>query len=184
MMTIRQELEQDHKQVFDLVQKAFEKEVFSDHKEHFLVERIRHSAHFIPELSIVAELNGIIAGYILLSTIKIKNDLSAQEALALAPVAVLPDYHRKGIGTALIQYAHQKARALKFDVIIVLGHESYYPKFGYKMARQFGIKLPFDVPDENCMLIELTDGALAKVSGTVEYPQVFYEESNVINRCE
>ena len=67
------------------------------------------------------------------------------------------------------------AKDLKFGSIILLGHEKYYPKFGYEMTKKYGIKLPFEVPDENCMLIELTENALENINGTVEYPMEFYE---------
>ena len=93
----------------------------------------------------------------------------------MAPIAVLKDYHGKGIGGKLILEAHQKAKELQYDSVILLGHEKYYPKFGYKMTKKYGIKLPFDVPDENCMLIELTEDALKNSNGMVEYPKEFYE---------
>lgn len=114
-------------------------------------------------------------GYILLTKIRIiTNDLQ-KISLALAPIAVLKKYQRTGIGGKLIQEAHQKAKALGFGSVILLGHEKYYQKFGYKMIKNYGIKLPFDVPDESCMLIELTENALKNVTGIVEYPKEFYE---------
>lgn len=146
----------------------------SDHTEQFLVARLRKSPDFVPELSIVAEIEGKIVGYILLSKIKIENGDSEFPSLALAPVAVLKDFQNKGIGLALIQYAHEKAKELGFDSIILLGHENYYPKFGYKKASLFHIKLPFEVPDENCMAIELQENALKNVSGIVVYPKEFF----------
>lgn len=75
----------------------------------------------------------------------------------------------------LIQEAHKKAKELGHHSIVLLGHEQYYPNFGYKQADSFGIELPFDVPKEYCMAIELTENALDGVSGTVEYPKEFNE---------
>jgi len=75
----------------------------------------------------------------------------------------------------LILKAHKIAKDLNFNSVILLGHEKYYPKFGYEMSNKYGIKLPFDVPDENCMLIELTENALKNINGIVEYPKEFYE---------
>lgn len=175
-MNIRKEEKKDYKKVFSLIENAFKDEVYTDHKEQYLVERLRNSASFIPELSLVAEIDDEIVGYILLTKIKIINDnLQASESLALAPVAVLKRYQGKGIGGELILEAHRKSKELGFKSVILLGHEKYYPKFGYEMTKKYGIKLPFDVPDENCMLIELTENALKDVSGTVEYPKEFYE---------
>lgn len=175
-MNIRKEESKDYKEVFNLIENAFKNEEYTDHKEQFLVERLRNSESFVPELSLVAEIDGQIVGYILLTKIKIINDnLQETASLALAPVAVLKKYQGKGIGGKLIQKAHQKAKELQFSSVILLGHEKYYPRFGYKMTKNYGIKLPFEVPDENCMLIELTEKALKDVKGMVEYSKEFYE---------
>ncbi len=174
-MNIRKEEIKDYNEVFKLIENAFKDEQYTDHKEQFLVERLRKSESFVPELSLVAEIDNQIVGYVLLTKIKIiDNKYQQTTSLALAPVAVLKKYQGKGIGGNLIQKAHQIARELKFGSVILLGHEKYYPKFGYEMTKKYGIKLPFDVPDENCMLIELTENALENVSGIVEYPKEFY----------
>lgn len=174
-MNIRKEENKDYKSVFNLIENAFKDEIYTDHKEQFLVERLRKSESFVPELSLIAEIDGEIVGYVLLTKIKIVNNDLQKTALALAPIAVLKKYQGKGIGGKLILEAHQRAKELGFDSVILLGHEKYYPKFGYKMTKNYGIKLPFEVPDENCMLIELTENALKDVSGTVAYPKEFYE---------
>lgn len=172
-MNIRKEENKDYKSVFNLIENAFKDEIYTDHKEQFLVERLRKSESFVPELSLLAEIDGEIVGYVLLTKIKIINSDLQKIALALAPIAVLKKYQGKGIGGKLILEAHQRAKELGFDSVILLGHEKYYPKFGYKMTKNYGIKLPFEVPDENCMLIELTENALKDVSGTVAYPKEF-----------
>jgi predicted N-acetyltransferase YhbS len=172
----RQENKDDYAAVFNLIQRAFEKEEMSDHSEQYLVERLRNSEAFIPELSIVAEINQNIAGHILLTRIKVINNKNEEfESLALAPVSVLPEYQSKGIGGKLIETAHKKAKELGFGSVILLGHENYYPRFGYEIAKKYGIKLPFEVPDENCMAIELIKGALEGIEGTVVYPKAFFE---------
>lgn len=74
----------------------------------------------------------------------------------------------------LIEQAHQKARELGYKSIVLLGQEKNYPRFGYQQADTFGINLPFDVPKENCMAVELTKGGLDGVRGMVEYPKEFY----------
>lgn len=174
-MNIRKEEIKDYNEVFKVIENAFKDEQYSDHREQFLVEKLRSSESFIPELSLVAEIDNKIVGYILLTKIKIVDDNSNQvTSLALAPVAVLKKHQGKGIGGNLIRKAHQIAKELKFNSIILLGHKKYYPKFGYEMTKKYGIKLPFDVPDENCMLIELEENALENVTGIVEYPAEFY----------
>lgn len=172
---IRKETPEDYDQVHTIIQAAFKHEPHSDHTEHLLVDRLRKSGAFIPELSLVAECNGKVVGHILLTKIKINNDDASFESLALAPISVVPIEQGKGIGGKLINEAHSVAKNLGYSSVILLGHEAYYPKFGYQTASSFGITLPFEVPDENVMAIELSARALDNVSGTVEYAKEFFE---------
>ncbi len=174
-ISIRQEEKGDYKAVFELIEKAFVREKLSNHKEHFLVERLRKSNAFIPELSLVAEVGNKIVGHILVTKLKIKNNRETFDSLALAPVSVLPEYQGKRIGGSLIKQAHRQAKALGYTSIVLLGHETYYPKFGYQQAYTYEIELPFDVPKENCMVIELVENGLKDVNGVVVYPKEFYE---------
>lgn len=175
-VNIRKEETSDYAAVFNVVEKAFENEEHSDHQEQFLVERLRKSAAFVPELALVAELDGEVVGYILLTKIQIINEHASTTSLALAPIAVLPTHQRKGIGERLIKSAHDKATELGFGAVVVLGHENYYPRFGYEPAEKYGFKLPFDAPSENCMAIELIEDALGNAGGMVEYPPEFYDQ--------
>ena len=175
IITLRKEEPKDFKTVFELIEKAFESEEMSDHKEQFLVERLRKSNAFIPELSLVAQIDEKIVGHILTTKLKIRNNTNEFDSLALAPVSVLPEYQGKGIGGKLIIETHKTAKELGYKSIILLGHEKYYPKFGYEQADKFGIELPFEVPKENCMAIELVENGLNGVNGIVEYPKEFNE---------
>ncbi|PIF33480.1 putative N-acetyltransferase YhbS [Flavobacterium sp. 9] len=172
---LRQENEKDYKSIFQLIEKAFENEEYSDHKEQFLVERLRKSDAFIPELSIVAEVENEIVGHILLTKLEIKNDTKSFGSLALAPVSVLPEFQGKGIGSKLILYSHKVAKELGYKSIILLGHQDYYPRFGYELTNKYGIEMPFDVPAENCMVIALNENGLSGVKGRVVYPSAFFE---------
>jgi len=172
---IRQEKTSDYKNVFQLIEKAFKNEAFTDHQEQFLVERLRKSNAFIPELSLVAEHEDELVGFILLTSIKIVSDNKKFDALALAPVAVLPDFQNMGIGGKLILQAHTIAKEKGYKSVVLLGHEKYYPRFGYAIADKFGIQFPFEAPKENCMVIELIEDGLSGVNGVVEYPKEFFE---------
>ncbi|MEK4510998.1 N-acetyltransferase [Paenibacillus anaericanus] len=176
-ITIRKEQLQDYKITEEVVQRAFADMEISDKKEQELVARIRQADVFIPELSLVAtnENDTEIVGHILLSKIKIVSGIQSVESLALAPVAVLPEYQNKGVGKMLILKALQKAKELGYSSVVVLGHPRYYPKFGFKAASNWGIQAPFEVPDEAFMALELQEEALAGVTGIVEYPGVFFE---------
>ncbi|WP_144699673.1 GNAT family N-acetyltransferase [Fictibacillus phosphorivorans] len=171
---IRVERTENYKKTEEVVRSAFESEEFSDKKEHLLVNRIRKTKAFVPELSLVAENNKQeIIGHILLSKVKIVNEKKEVESLALAPVSVIPEYQNKGIGSLLIKAALTSAKELGYQSVIVLGHQDYYPKFGFKRASTWKIQAPFDVPDEVFMALELTENSLADVTGVVQYSEAF-----------
>ncbi|MEX2477811.1 MAG: N-acetyltransferase [Gracilimonas sp.] len=174
-LTIREEKPADHEAVESLIQRTFTLAEHSGGDEHLLVKRLRKSTAFISELSLVAELGNDLVGHILLTKVIIKSDESEFESLALAPVSVLPEFQNKGIGGKLIQAAHDQAREMGFTSLILLGHENYYPRFGYKPAHVFDISFPFDAPPENCMVIELSPNSLKYISGEVVYPKEFFE---------
>ncbi|MFZ0369636.1 MAG: N-acetyltransferase [Halobacillus sp.] len=173
---IRQELTEESNNTEEVIQEAFKNEDHSDKSEHLLVRRIRESKEFIPQLSLVAvnQSQGLI-GHILLSKIKIISSDRSVESLALAPVSVLPEFQNKGVGSQLIHRVLAKAKDLGYTSIIVLGHKDYYPKFGFEPAAHFGIKAPFEVPNEFFMAIELEEGGLDSISGVVHYPEAFSE---------
>lgn len=146
---------------------------FGQTSEANLVEKIRNSSNFIPELSIVAVEEGKVLGHILFSPIVIESREQTVPALALAPLAVTPTRQREGIGSQLVQAGLSKCRELGHGIVVVLGHSDYYPRFGFHRASQFGVQAPFSVPDEAFMVLALKPNALMGVSGTVRYPTYF-----------
>lgn len=101
-INIRQEQAIDNEAVSQVAEAAFPGFPHGDNTERFLVERLRKSDEYIPELSLVAEVEGEIVEHILLTKIKIKNEHQVSESLSLAPVSVKPEFQRKGIGSELI----------------------------------------------------------------------------------
>ena len=168
-VTIRQETSEDQKEIFVVNTEAFEQE-----NEAKLVDLLRKSSAFVPELSLVATVDNKIVGHILFSKIIIVDDNQNEyESLALAPMAVKPEFQKQGIGSQLVNSGLGKARELKYKSVIVLGHEHYYPKFGFEPAEKWHIKAPFEVPAINFMGIELIPNGLEGVTGTVQYPKEF-----------
>jgi putative acetyltransferase len=92
-------------------------------------------------------------------------------AVALAPVAVLPEQQGKGIGGKLIRHGLDRLRAQGEQVVIVLGHPKYYSRFGFSTDKASSLASPF--PTEAFMVIELSPGALDGVHGKVRYPDAF-----------
>ena len=168
MIKIRQENKNDYEEVYNLIKKAFETAEHSDYNEQDLVVSLRNSKNFIPELSLVAIKDNKIVGYILFTKIEI----GPYTELALAPLAVLPEYQKQGIGKALIDKGHQIAKELSYHYSVVLGSEKYYSKFGYEPAIIYGIKAPFEVPSEKFMAIKLKNTD-KKIKGVVKYAEEF-----------
>lgn len=167
-MIIRPELPTDYDSVYYVVKKAFATAEHSDGNEQDLVNALRKSTAFIPELSLIAEENNKIIGHIMLTKLLIENHI----ILALAPLSVLPEKQHQGVGSALIAEAHKRAKSLGYNYSVVLGSEKYYPKFGYLPAKNFNIKPPFEVPQENFMALKLRDDA-PKIAGIVKYAKEF-----------
>lgn len=168
MIEIRQENEKDYDAIYDVVKTAFSKSEHCDGNEQDLVNDLRKGNAYIPELSLVANDNDKIVGYIMFTKINIGEN----EEIALAPLAVLPEYQRQGIGSLLIKEGHRIAKELGYNYSVVLGSENYYPKFGYVPAKVYGIKAPFEVDDKNFMAVKLNDNA-DKIDGTVIYSKEF-----------
>ena len=168
MIKIRQENIDDYEEVYNVIKTAFETAEHADGNEHELVVALRKSDNFIPKLSLVAIKDNRIVGYILFTKIKI----GEYEELALAPLGVLPEYQKQGIGSELIKEGHKLAKDLGYHYSVVLGSDKYYTKFGYIPAIKYGIKAPFEVPDENFMAIKLNDTD-TEVRGIVKYAKEF-----------
>ena len=165
---VRQEQSADHEAVYLIHLRAFKQAHEAD-----LVNALRNSQAFIPALSLVALMDDKVVGHILFTRIVIIDGTASHESLALAPVAVEPAYQRLGLGNALIREGLSGARELGFKSVIVLGHEQYYPRFGFAPASQWQIKAPFEVPENAFMALELVPGSLEGVSGTVKYAKEF-----------
>ncbi|MEU0297925.1 bifunctional class I SAM-dependent methyltransferase/N-acetyltransferase [Streptomyces sp. NPDC006175] len=124
---------------------------------------------WIDGLSMVAAApDSTPAGYALLT----RCHVDGQPALALAPCAVLPSAQRAGAGSAAIRAALAAARAMGENLVLVLGHADYYPRFGFTPASRFGIRAPFEVPDEAMMAMALDDTRPVP-TGTIQYPGAF-----------
>jgi putative acetyltransferase len=144
---------------------------FGQENEAKLVEEIRRSNGYIPELSLVAEIEGVVVGHILFSYIDLVNEERLQ-VLGLAPLAIRPQFQRQGIGSALIRAGLEIAEAKKEGIVIVLGHPEFYTRFGFYSAVVYGIESPFPIPKEFFMVKPL-QSYQERYKGKVIYPSAF-----------
>jgi putative acetyltransferase len=135
-----------------------------------LVDALRADTDaWIPGLSVVAQAaNGTVVAHALLT----RCHVDSVPALALAPCAVLPAYQRQGAGSAAIRAALAAARAIGENLVLVVGHADYYPRFGFVPASRWGIRAPFDVPDEAMMALTLQPSGPVP-SGVIRYAKAF-----------
>ena len=150
------------------------REAFGGPAEADLVEAIRPSAL----LSLVAEAEGPmveqVVGHVLFSTLVLRHgDMPLEGVVALAPLAVLPDHQRRGIGTALMREAYGHLVAMGIRASVVLGDPAYYGRFGYRPALAMGLSGPYDAAGDAFMAVEFLPHALGGGTWQVEYPPAF-----------
>lgn len=143
---------------------------FPTSEEADLVDALRHDHAWIPGLSVVATATDgeQPVGYALFTRCVI----GEAPALCLGPCSVLPEYQRSGVGSAAIRFGLQAARDLGEEFVVVLGHPSYYPRFGFTRASRAGIRLSIEVPDEALMVLSL-DATRTLPGGLVTYAPPF-----------
>ena len=163
-ITIRPETSADHESIGQVNQEAFGQD-----GEAQLVDALRNGG-FV-RLSFVAELDGQVVGHILFSDIHIVSDGDSVDALALAPMAVVSEHQRKGIGSDLVRTGLEQCRQDGHRIVIVLGHPNYYPRFGF--SPELAAPLQSQYAGEAFMALELMPGALDGVSGEVKYSSPF-----------
>ncbi|PIG91729.1 N-acetyltransferase [Gloeocapsopsis sp. IPPAS B-1203] len=157
----------DASAIYNVHTQAFERE-----NEAQLVKNIRHSDRYIPQLSLVAEVDNTVVGHILFSYIDLIGEKTLR-VLSLAPLAVVPQFQRQGIGSALVQVGLETADTMGEALVIVLGHPQFYPRFGFQPSVNYGIESPFPVPEDVFMVKLLTNYQGFK--GKVVYPPTFQE---------
>lgn len=167
MIRVRPERTEDHEAVCRLNDLAF-----GGPLEARLVDTLRDAVSTF--ISLVAVREGDVVGHIFFSPVTIESDGSQFTALALGPMAVLPAYQRQGIGTKLVREGLKECRRIGHDVIVVVGHPEYYPKFGFVPASGMELRCEFDVPDNVFMVAELGKNALHGRKGTVQYHLAFH----------
>lgn len=162
---VRAEKVQDHEVVRQVNRLAFGQEA-----EARLVDALRAGGH--APVSLVAEVNGQVVGHILFNDLNILTDKGDVPALALAPMAVLPEFQRQGIGSILVRRGMEVCKEQGHRIVVVLGHAHFYPRFGFSAKLAERLKSPYGSGPSH-MAIELVPGALNGVAGKLVYSPPF-----------
>ena len=169
MSAIRSETAGDRRAVREANERAFDRP-----NEAALVDAVRAAAD--PIVSLVAIDKERVVGHILFSPVTIEDDDSGTLAMGLGPMAVLPDYQRQGIGSQLVRTGLNECQRIGCNVVVVVGHPEFYPRFGFIPASRKGLRCEYPVPDEVFMVVELKPGALDNRRGLVKYRPEFAED--------
>jgi putative acetyltransferase len=165
-MQIRSEKSGDMDKVWEINVAAFETDT-----EAKLVNALRESG--VSYISLVAEVTGELVGHILFTPVELVDDGSGLKLMGLGPMAVMPKYQNKGIGSQLVKEGLEHCLRQGYDAVVVLGHPEYYPRFGFVPSIKYGIKSEYEVPDEAFMILELKKNSLKGKSGVIKYNPAF-----------
>lgn len=179
-LTIRPEEHRDYKSIVSLILRSFQEGTdYSDGTDIIaLVEEIRDSKYYIPELSFVAELDGKVVGHFLFSKFPLSptkeggHDETDSGIVMLAPVSVHADYFRQGIGTAMLLQGIEKVRELGYKGITVEGNYKFYNRVGFRTSSEYHIfpTSGYPIQEPRCMMCQETyEGALDGIHGYIVY---------------
>lgn len=178
MFRIRLETETDHQAVEELTRRAFYNQYVPGCVEHYLVHTMRGHEDFIPELALVAELDGKVIGNVMYTKAWLKDGAGAEkEVLTFGPLAIAPEHQRRGYGKALLEYSFAQAVKLGYDVIVIFGSPANYVGRGFKSCKKYQVCLAGGKYPAAMMVKELTPGALAGKQWT-------YRESSALEVTE
>ncbi|MFH1623815.1 MAG: N-acetyltransferase [Pseudomonadota bacterium] len=166
---IREERPEDIDQVRSVNDAAF-----GQASEGRIVDQLRRTDG--EAISLVAVLGEKVVGHIFFSSVRVEAEQGLIKGMGLAPMAVLPEHQREGVGSKLVTEGLKKIKEKRYPFVVVLGHEKYYPRFGFKPASEYGLKCQWDgVPDEVFMVIIYDKNKMKGVSGIANYREEFRE---------
>jgi len=169
VIDIRQEQPADFASIRKVVASAFESDAEAD-----LVEAIRASAHYVPEMALVAEVHNAVVGHVMISGATLRSDAGDRRIVMLAPLAVAPAHQRAGIGSALVRAGIAIAARLGEPLVILEGSPAYYGRFGFEHSLLHGIEitLPEWAPPEAAQILRLPNYD-PNLTGLAVYPPAF-----------
>jgi len=177
-MNIRQERTTDHYAVENLTREAFWTRFWEEGEKitdvHLLANKLRNSPALVPELNLVAELDGELVGHIIYTVSKINTPTGeSHDVLTFGPLSVHPLHQSKGIGAALMQHSFKIARELGYKAVLIFGHPDYYPRVGFHRAAEFGIITADGTTFDAHMVYPLYDGALDGITGSFHIDPIY-----------
>ena len=168
MIKVRKELPEDKEAIH-----AVNTSAFGQDQEANLVNKLRQNCRGL--MSLVAVVQNQVVGHILFSPATIECEDRTIRGMGLAPMAVLPDYQRQGIGAELIRAGIARLKSKGCPFVAVLGHAEYYPRFGFVPASRHGVWNEWELPAEAFMILVINESEMHGVSGVARYRPEFSE---------
>jgi putative acetyltransferase len=168
-VTIRAERPDDREAIAEVVAAAF-----GSPAEARLVEALRSSSSFVPDWSVVAEVLGRVVGHVMVTYASVRDDATEHRIACLSPLAVAPDFHGRGIGSALVRAVVARVDEDGEPLVVLEGSPLYYGRLGFEHSVPHGIHitLPDWAPAEAAQIMRLRNYD-ASIRGHVVYPPAF-----------
>ena len=174
-LLIRNEKPDDYAAVENITREAFWNLSVPGCNEHYLVHVMRDHEDFVPELDLVAELDGQIVGNVMYTKSKLRNEQGeVKQILTFGPVSILPAYQRKGYGKIMLEESFRRAAELGYEVIVIFGNPDNYVGRGFKSCKKYNVCVGDGIFPAAMLVKELKTGVL---DGTRWY----FEESEAYN---
>jgi putative acetyltransferase len=165
LVVIRAERVADYAAIRQVNQRAFGASVEAD-----LVDFLRAANKVV--VSFVARRGEQVVGHIMFSPITVARVPDSFRGVGLAPMSVLPEYQKQGIASQLVRAGLAACRTSGYDLVVLIGHVGYYPRFGFTRALDHGFENDYDATDA-FMVLELRPGTLSTASGLVKFAPEF-----------
>lgn len=170
---IRRENENDYRKVEEVAREAFWNLYFPGAAEHVVINKMRKSKDFMPELTFVIEVDGEISGAILYTHSKIvSNDNTVYDTISFGPVFISPKYHRIGLGRKLITHSIEQAKKIGHKAILTLGYSYHYEPYGFLGGKKYNISMEDGKFYKGLLVLPLCEGALDNISGYAVFSEV------------
>ncbi len=176
---LRLETEKDYRRVEEITREAFWGVMGPKCDEHYLAHILRKSDDFIKELDYVAEIDGKIIGNIMYAKGRVVDGDNNYDVIGFGPLTVLPEYQKCGVGKALVTHTIDKAKELGYKVIVIFGHPDYYPRYGFKKAKDYAITTSTGHNFDAFMVLPLVDD-ISNIKGKFYESEVYeFDKSSV-----
>lgn len=165
---VRREEERDYDSI-----RRINEQAFGQLDEAFLVEKLRSHPAFEEAISLVAVKSNIVVGHVLFFPVKLVEGTNERSVFCLAPLAVFPQFHSQGIGSALVRKGLEMISTKAYTTVVVQGEEAYYSRFGFEPASSYDVTSSLSGTSEALMVLELSQEESVAMKGRVEYPKEF-----------